>query len=109
MARTWKDKHDHHKHPAHVERLNRAYAGLPDGASIVIATPKEMSAYFRKVPRGKTRSMDDLRGALAKKHGVSAPINERIVALVHEVEARGAGSPKLSAEELWRAVAEGAR
>jgi hypothetical protein len=35
-----------------------------------------------------------------------APLNARMVEIVHAVEARGAGSPKLSAKGLWSALTE---
>jgi len=72
MARTWREKHDNHKRSAQIETLSKPFAGLPRGARIVIATPKEMSAYFRSVPRGKTRTMAQLRDALARRYAVDA-------------------------------------
>ncbi|MBM3513862.1 MAG: hypothetical protein FJX59_09115 [Alphaproteobacteria bacterium] len=63
MAKSWREKHDEHKYPPQVERLDKPYAGLLRGATIVIATPKDMSDYFRSVPRGRTRSMEQLRAA----------------------------------------------
>ncbi len=72
MARSWADKHDNHRDPARLERVEKPYAGIARGTTIVIATPKEMSDYFRSVPKGETRSMDELRAALAKKHGADA-------------------------------------
>ena len=41
--------------------------GLKRGQTIAIATPKEISAFLKRVPAGKTRTMDDLRATLAKK------------------------------------------
>jgi hypothetical protein len=72
MAKSWREKHDNHKHAAHVKRTEKPFAGLPRGATIVIATPKDVSAYIRKIPSGKTRSMAQLRAALAKKYGADA-------------------------------------
>ncbi len=48
--------------------------------------------------------MDELNGAiveLAREHGLRAPLNERIVELVHAAEQRAAGSPKMTADALW--------
>ena len=72
MAKTWREKHDGHKREAQIERLPRRYAGLPAGATIVIASPQEVSSYFRRVPKGKTRTIDQLRQALATRHGADA-------------------------------------
>lgn len=72
MPKSWREKHDGHKHPPQIERLDKPFAGLPRGATIAIATPRDMTAYMRKIPRGKTRSMIQLRGSLARKYGADA-------------------------------------
>jgi 2-dehydropantoate 2-reductase len=43
---------------------------------------------------------------LAESCGAQAPINRRAVELIHEVEARGAGSPNLDADTLWQRLHE---
>ena len=63
---------------------------------------------WEDLEKRRLTEVDYLNGeivALAKKVGTTAPLNERIVALVHDVEARGEGSPKLSPEALWKAIA----
>ncbi len=72
MAKTWRQKHDGHKQEAQIERLPRRYAGLSAGSTIVIASPQEISAYFRSVPKGRTRTINQLRDTLAKRHGADA-------------------------------------
>jgi 2-dehydropantoate 2-reductase len=37
---------------------------------------------------------------LARDHGLRAPLSERVVALIHEAEARGEGSPGLTPPEI---------
>jgi 2-dehydropantoate 2-reductase len=58
--------------------------------------------------RGRPTEVDHLNGEivrLAASCGASAPLNQRIVEIVHEAERRAQGSPKLSAEALWRRLA----
>ncbi|MDB4947069.1 MAG: 2-dehydropantoate 2-reductase [Labilithrix sp.] len=65
------------------------------------------SSMWEDLVRGRDTEIDYLNGEivkLAKQHGLRAPRNERVVALVHEVERRRAGSPKLDAAALWAAI-----
>ncbi|MNC99333.1 2-dehydropantoate 2-reductase [compost metagenome] len=62
---------------------------------------------WQDLDKRRLTEVDFLNGEitrLAKDHGALAPINERIVTLVHEVEARGEGSPNLSPQALWSAL-----
>jgi hypothetical protein len=68
MARTWKDKHDNHRYPAKIEVVEKPFAGLLPGQRMVIATPAEVTAYFRSVPKGQVRDMQQLRAHLARRH-----------------------------------------
>jgi len=66
--------------------------------------PEARSSMWEDLSRGRTTEVDDLNGEivrLAESHQLDAPLNRRIVAIVHEVEEKRAGSPKLSADALW--------
>ena len=76
--------------------------------------PEARSSMWEDLSRKRDTEVDFLNGEivrLAKSIGRAAPINARVVELVHQVEARREGSPKMSASELWRALhsSEGAR
>ena len=65
---------------------------------------------WEDLDKRRLTEVDYLNGeivALAQRHGLAAPVNARVVELVHRVEAERAGSPKMSAEALWRALAAG--
>ena len=67
--------------------------------------PEARSSKWRHLERRRPTALDELNGEivrLAAKAGVAAPINARLVALVHEAEAAGRGSPNLPAEALAR-------
>jgi 2-dehydropantoate 2-reductase len=65
------------------------------------------SSMWEDLSRGRKTEVDYLNGEivrLAEASAMEAPLNARIVALIHEVEQRGEGSPKLSADALWTAL-----
>ncbi len=72
--------------------------------------PEARSSMWEDLSRGRDTEVEQLNGEvvkLAEKHGTDAPINRRVVALVHQVEAKRAGSPNLSAEALATALGIG--
>jgi 2-dehydropantoate 2-reductase len=76
--------------------------------------PEARSSMWEDLARKRHTEVDFLNGEilrLARSIGKTAPINARVVDLVHEVESRKEGSPKMSPGELWRALhsVEGAR
>jgi 2-dehydropantoate 2-reductase len=69
--------------------------------------PDARSSMWEDLRRGRATEIDYLNGEivrLADRSGVDAPLNRRIVELVHDVEARGSGSPALGPDELWAAL-----
>jgi 2-dehydropantoate 2-reductase len=69
--------------------------------------PEARSSMWDDVTRGRATEVDYLNGEIvrtAEACGAAAPLNRRVVELVHEVERRGAGSPKMSADALWAAL-----
>lgn len=109
MAKTWREKHDGHRTEPQIERLPKAWAGLPAGATIVIASPQEMSAYFRSVPRGKTRTIEQLRKTLAKRHGAdgACPMTTGIfcrIAAEAALESLEMGAKPSQVAPFWRVI-----
>lgn len=69
--------------------------------------PAARSSMWQDLAAGRATEVDYLNGeivALAARHQVAAPLNQRIVALIRAAEAAGAGSPRLSADALWSAL-----
>lgn len=82
---------------------------LPDAlftriaASMVKIDPKARSSMWEDLQRGRRTEIDHLQGlvvTLARRHGLPAPLSERIVALIRKAEEAGKGSPGLSAEQV---------
>ena len=69
--------------------------------------PEARSSMWEDLSRGRPTEVDWLNGEivrLAASCGARAPLNARMVEIVHEAEKRRAGSPKLSADELWASL-----
>jgi 2-dehydropantoate 2-reductase len=69
--------------------------------------PEARSSMWEDLTRGRPTEVDHLNGEivrLAEACGVKAPLNARMVEIVHDAEKRAAGSPKLDADALWSAL-----
>ncbi len=69
--------------------------------------PEARSSMWEDLTRGRPTEIDDLNAEivrLAATCGARAPLNERIIEVVRAAEAKGAGSPAMSADALWAAL-----
>jgi hypothetical protein len=111
MAKSWKQKLDGGK-AAHVEVLSRPFGGAPEGAKMLIATPRLVDDYMRAVPTGERRTVARMRSDLAAAHGadISCPISSSIFARIaaeaalEEVEG---GAPLGEVTPFWRVIEDG--
>ena len=90
----------------HVLKLPTALVKLVTRAQMRV-DPEARSSMWEDLTRGRPTEVDHLNGEivrLAERVGAEAPLNRRVVELVHAAEAAGAGSPKLDAEALWAAL-----
>jgi 2-dehydropantoate 2-reductase len=87
--------------------------GLPSPLFRLIASaqvkidPSARSSMWEDLTRNRPTEVDYLNGEvvrLASECGAAAPLNARIIELVHEAEAAQRGSPALSAESFWSAL-----
>lgn len=108
MPKTWREKLDGAK-PPHVAVLAKAFAGLPPGAGLFIASPRRLEAYVRAIPPGETRSIAEMRRELAAAEGADATcptstgIFLRILAEA-ALEDMNAGAPADAVAPFWRVV-----
>ncbi|MET8678971.1 ketopantoate reductase C-terminal domain-containing protein [Streptomyces sp. NPDC004647] len=67
------------------------------------------SSMWEDLPRGRRTETDASQGeivAMAGRHGVTAPVNARLVQLIRQAEASGAtGRRTWPGDELWRDLA----
>ena len=69
--------------------------------------PEARSSMWEDLTRGRPTEVDHLNGEivrLAESCGAKAPLNARMVEIIHDAEKRAAGSPKLDADALWSAL-----
>ena len=82
---------------------------LPDAifavllASSMNIDPEARSSMWEDLQRGRATEIDYLQGvitAIAGRHGLKAPLSDRIVSLIKAAEAAGKGSPGLTPEQI---------
>ena len=110
MPKTWRQKLDGGR-PAHVEILNKPFGGAPEGAKMLVATPRMVDAYMRNIPAGETRSVAQMRLDLARDHGadISCPISSSIFARIAAEAALEEAEQGASLSEVtpfWRLIDE---
>lgn len=65
--------------------------------------PEARSSMWEDLQRGRRTEIDYLQGVIAEiagRHGLAAPLSQRIVGLIRKAEADGAGSPGLTPEQI---------
>ncbi len=77
-------------------------------AAMVKIDPEARSSMWEDLERRRSTEIEYLNGEiirLGEKHGVPTPVNRKIRELVRAAEGAQKGSPRLTAEALWTAVA----
>lgn len=110
MAKTWRQKLDGGK-PAHVETLTKSFGGAPDGAKMLVGTPRLIDSYMRSVPEGQSRTVAQMRADLAKAHkaDIACPLSTSIfvrIAAEAALEELGQGKSVQEVTPFWRVVDE---
>ena len=108
--KTWKQKLDSGQ-PAHVETLKKAFGGAPEGAKMLVGTPRMVDGYMRKVPEGEARTVAQMRTDLAKAHKaqIACPISTSIFARIAAeaaLEEMADGKPADQVTPFWRVIDE---
>ncbi|MGH6705092.1 MAG: 2-dehydropantoate 2-reductase [Bradyrhizobium sp.] len=86
----------------HLLRLPDAVFEVLLGRTMKI-DPEARSSMWEDLRRGRRTEIDYLQGViagLADRHGLNVPLSRRIVALIRQAEAVGAGSPGLTPEQI---------
>jgi 2-dehydropantoate 2-reductase len=90
----------------HLLRLPSAVVKVVSKLQVSV-DPEARSSMWEDLARGRPTEVDQLNGEivrLAASCGATAPLNARIVELIRAAERAGRGSPKLSGDDLWRAL-----
>ena len=81
---TWQEKLKDSKGGPKVSVINEKLSKSWGKGTVVIPTPLEVDAYMRQVPKGKLTTINEIRQALATKHGatIGCPITTSIFAWI---------------------------
>ena len=109
MARkSWVEKRNLAR-PAQVKVTDKAFADIPAGSTMLIATPEIVHDYVKQIPRGNAASLAQMRKDLAAEYGaqymcpVTAGIFLRIVAEAAWEELQQ-GKPIRQVAPFWRII-----
>jgi hypothetical protein len=107
-TKTWREKYSARTAPV-TKRLEVAFAGMKPGEMMLISTPAEIEAWVRSIPSGSTRTVGELRSALALRHeaDVTCPATTGIfLRIVCEIalEELAEGKPTDQVTPFWRVV-----
>lgn len=92
-----------------VKRIDKAFADIPEHASMLIATPGIVDAYLRHIPKGQSTSLQQMRKDLAAEYHaeytcpVTSGIFLRIVA-ENAYEEYTKGKPLSKITPFWRMI-----
>jgi hypothetical protein len=110
LKKSWREKLADDKDLPKVERISGKMTARWGKGTVVIPAPREVDALMRQVPVGKLITINELRTALAKKHGatIACPITTGIFAWIaaHAAE-EDAADGKKSITPYWRTLKAG--
>jgi hypothetical protein len=92
-----------------IERVEKKFGDIPAGATMLIATPREVEKYVKQIPHGHGTSLAQMRKDLAAMHGaqftcpVTAGIFLRIIAEAAWEEMQ-AGKKATEVAPFWRII-----
>lgn len=106
--KTWQEKL-HNSAAAKVEITDKKFADIPEGATMLVATPEMVDEYVRSIPRGVHTSLQQMRKDLAAENNadyccpVTSGIFLRIVAEA-AYEEYTAGKALMKIAPFWRMI-----
>ena len=94
--------------------LQTDFAGIRAGALMYIASPRVIADYIASIPRGRTRSIEQMRNDLSRQNEASAtcPVTTAIyLRIVAELALDGLnkGQPPAAVTPFWRVVEPGGK
>ena len=110
LRKTWREKLADSKDLPKVVTIPLAGRKRWGGATLAIPAPREVDALMRTVPAGRVTTINELRAAIAKKHGAAAacPITTGIFSWVaaHAAE-EGLAAGEKDPTPYWRTLKTG--
>lgn len=111
MAMTTQQKFERPAAPK-LSRLEKGFAGIPEGSLLYISTPRELDEQVRAVPAGAVTTVTDLRAQLADSNAADAtcPVTTAIflrVVAERALEQLHDGAPIEEVAPFWRVIDPG--
>jgi len=105
--KSWREKLTDDKDLPKVFQINAKHRESWGKGTCAIAAPREVDALIRRIPKGRVALIDDLRAAIARRHGatIGCPITTGIFAWIaaHSAEEdRAAGRKRIT--PWWRVL-----
>lgn len=112
-TKTWQEKMHNGRKPE-VKRLEKSFADLKENSAMLISTPVEIDQQVRRIPKGKTKTVLQLRQELARKHQAdgTCPLTTGIflrIASEAALEEIGKGAAPEDVTPFWRVVEPGSK
>ncbi len=104
---TWQEKLRDSKGGPKVSVINEKLSKSWGSGTVVIPAPLEVDEYMRKVPKGRVTTINEIRKALAQKHGatIGCPITTGIFAWIAANAAEEAKKEgKTDTTPYWRTL-----
>ena len=111
MSKTWLEKYNNSKDPV-VKTIDKPWLGFREGSKMLISSPAEIDEYIRKIPAGKTVTVEKLRKDLAIKHGAdfTCPLTTGIfLRIVAEKSFEEMNIDKIEVAPFWRIIDPGSK
>lgn len=108
--KSWKKKLADDKDLPRIVKLEGRLRKSWGAETCVIPAPREVDAVMRKVPRGRLITINQIRAAMARKHGaeIGCPITTGIFARIAAgAAAEDASAGKKRITPYWRTLKEG--
>lgn len=108
MAKSWQEKFNSDK-PFQLKQIEKDFADIPAGASMLIATPQIIADYLTQIPKGYSTDVKKIRTDLANEYGAeyTCPVTTGIfLRTVAEFgyEQIEAGKSANEVPPFWRAI-----
>jgi len=110
LRKSWQEKLADSKDLPRVVVINERMSQRWGSGTCVIPAPLEVDGLMRKVPRGKLTTINDIRAALARRHGatIGCPITTGIFASIAARAAEEAAAEgKRNLTPYWRTLKSG--
>lgn len=90
--------------------LEKDFAGIKAGQTMLVGTPQMIDTYVRKIPSGETRTVQRMRNELARRHRCDAtcPVSTAIflrISAEAAIEQMNDGASIDDITPFWRAIA----